>query len=171
MTITETAAVDTARLQAFMGKMVGDMSTAISGALVLIGDKLGLYKALAEGGPASSDELAERTGVAERYVREWLAAQAASGYVEYDAATRRFSMTPEQAMALANETSPVYVAGAFELIARPTSTSQRSRQRSGPATASPGTSTTNACSAASSASSAAAIPPSSSRPGSRPSKG
>jgi SAM-dependent methyltransferase len=111
------AAIDQAKLQAFMGKMVGDMSTAISGALVLIGDKLGLYRALAEDGPATPIELATRTDTTERYVREWLAAQAASGYVEYDAKTGRFSMTPEQSMALASETSPVYVAGAFEVIA------------------------------------------------------
>ena len=117
MMTNETAAVDTARLQAFMGKMVGDMSTAISGALVLIGDKLGLYKSLAEGGAATPAELARRTGTAERYVREWLAAQAASGYVDYDPASGRFAMNPEQAMALASESSPVYVAGAFEVIA------------------------------------------------------
>ena len=70
---------DPDKLQAFMGKMVGDMSAAISGALVIIGDKLGLYRALAEIGPATSLDLANRTGMAERYVREWLSAQAASG--------------------------------------------------------------------------------------------
>jgi 2-polyprenyl-3-methyl-5-hydroxy-6-metoxy-1,4-benzoquinol methylase len=117
MTASQPTRVNQAKMNAFMGKMVVDMSAAMGGALVLIGDKLGLYKALAEGGPATSDELAKRSGTAERYVREWLAAQAASGYVEYEAATRRFSMTPEQAMALAAENSPVYVAGAFELIA------------------------------------------------------
>lgn len=85
--------------------------------MVLIGERLGLFKALAAHGPATSVELAERTGTAERYVREWLAAQAAAGYVEYNSATRRFSMTPEQAMALADETSPVYIAGAFDVIA------------------------------------------------------
>src|SRR5688572_2016401 len=117
MTASQPTRVDQAKMNAFMGKMVVDMSAAMGGALVLIGDKLGLYKALAEGGPATSDELAKRSRTAERYVREWLAAQAASGYVEYEAETRRFSMTPEQAMALAMEASPVYVAGAFELIA------------------------------------------------------
>jgi hypothetical protein len=117
MSTLQSAAVDQNRLDAIMAKMVGDMSAAISGALVLIGDKLGLYTALAEGGPARPDELARRTGTAERYVREWLAAQAASGYVDYDATRQQFSMTAEQAMALAHETSPVYVAGAFELIA------------------------------------------------------
>jgi 2-polyprenyl-3-methyl-5-hydroxy-6-metoxy-1,4-benzoquinol methylase len=117
MASPRSAAIDTARLQAFMDKMVGDMSAAMSGALVLLGDKLGLYKSLAADGPATSAELAERTETTERYVREWLAAQAASGYVEYHKDTGRFSMTPEQAMALAQESSPVYVAGAFEVIA------------------------------------------------------
>jgi 2-polyprenyl-3-methyl-5-hydroxy-6-metoxy-1,4-benzoquinol methylase len=117
MMTNETAAVDADRLHAFMGKMVGDMSAAMSGALVLIGDKLGLYKSLAEGGAATPAELAKRTGTAERYVREWLAAQAASGYVEFDPPSGRFAMNPEQAMALASEASPVYVAGAFEVIA------------------------------------------------------
>ena len=111
------AAVDPDKLQAFMGKMVGDMSAAISGALVILGDKLGLYRALAEIGPASSQQLANRTGMAERYVREWLAAQAASGFAEYDAATGQFSMSPEQQMALADPQSPVFVASAFQLIA------------------------------------------------------
>ena len=117
MDTQQAGTIDQDKLHAFMGKMVGDMSTAMSGALILIGDRLGLYKALAAGGAATPDELAKRTGTAERYVREWLAAQAASGYVEYDPVTRRFAMTPEQAMTLADETSPVYVSGAFEVIA------------------------------------------------------
>jgi SAM-dependent methyltransferase len=110
-------AVDEAKLQAFMGKMVGDMGAAWSGVMVLIGERLGLFKALAQGGPATSTELAERTGTAERYVREWLSALAAAGYVEYSKATRRFSMTVEQTMALADDKSPVFVAGAFDVIA------------------------------------------------------
>lgn len=109
--------VDQAMLEAFMGKMVGDMGAAMSGALVIVGAKLGLYKALAEIGPAKSTALAIETGLSERYVREWLAAQAASGFVEYDKASGNFTMSPEQAMALADENSPVYVASAFELIA------------------------------------------------------
>ncbi|MFN3727066.1 MAG: class I SAM-dependent methyltransferase [Allosphingosinicella sp.] len=114
-TLSYTADPD--KLQAFMGKMVGDMSAAISGALVIIGDKLGLYRALAEIGPASSLDLANRTGMAERYVREWLAAQAASGFVDYDVDTGLFSMSAEQQMALADRDSPVFVASAFQLIA------------------------------------------------------
>jgi 2-polyprenyl-3-methyl-5-hydroxy-6-metoxy-1,4-benzoquinol methylase len=109
--------VDPQKLEAFMGKMVTDMSAAMSGPLVLIGHKLGLYRALAEGGATNSETLSETTGVRERYVREWLAAQAASGFVDYDPEARTFSMSPEQQMALVDENSPVFVASAFELIA------------------------------------------------------
>ena len=109
--------LDMDKLNAFVGKMVGDMSASLSGALIITGAKLGLYKALADGGAATSVELAARTGLAERYVREWLSAQAASGYVDYDPASTRFEMSPEAAMALANEDSPAYVASAYELIA------------------------------------------------------
>lgn len=109
--------VDQAKLEAFMGKMVGDMAAAMSGSLVIIGAKLGLYKMLAEIGPADSTALAAATKLDERYVREWLSAQAASGFIDYDAATNRFDLSPEQAMALADEDSPVYVASAYELIA------------------------------------------------------
>lgn len=108
---------DPAKLETFMHKMVGDMGAAMSGSLVIIGYKLGLYSKLAAIGPASSKDLADALGLDERYVREWLSAQAASGFVDYDADSDRFSMNPEQAMALANEDSPVYVAPAFELIA------------------------------------------------------
>jgi SAM-dependent methyltransferase len=109
--------VDQAKLENFMGKMVSDMGAAMSGSLVITGVKLGLYKALAEMGPATSADLAERTGASERYVREWLSAQAASNFVDYDPESGLFSMSPEQIMALADEESPVYVASAFELIA------------------------------------------------------
>lgn len=108
---------DPVKLEAFMHKMVGDMGAAMSGSLVITGAKLGLYRALSDGGSATSQELADRTGLDERYLREWLSAQAASGFVDYDADSGRFSLNPEQAMALANEDSPVYVAPAFELIA------------------------------------------------------
>jgi hypothetical protein len=109
--------VDPAKLEAFMGKMVGDMGAAMSGALVIIGAKLGLYRALHENGAMTPQALADATETTERYVREWLSAQAASGFVDYDADAGTFSLSPEQAMALADEDSPVYVASAFELIA------------------------------------------------------
>lgn len=113
----QTLQPDPTKLEHFMHKMVGDMAAAMSGSLVITGVKLGLYRKLAETGAATSAELADRSNLDERYVREWLSAQAASGFVDYDPETHRFSMNPEQVMALANEDSPVYVAPAFELIA------------------------------------------------------
>lgn len=108
--------IDPQRLEAFLGKMVGDMGAAVSGALVVLGDRLGLYKALAQRGPATSGELASATGTSERYVREWLSAQAAADYVTYDAASGRFSLSPEQAMVFADEESPAFMAGGFEVV-------------------------------------------------------
>jgi len=109
--------IDPARLDQFMGQFVGDLGAALSLATVVLGDKLGLYKAMADGAPVTSAELAERTGTEERYVREWLAAQAAGGYVTYDAASERFTLPPEQAMALAQDDSPAFIPGAFQLAA------------------------------------------------------
>lgn len=110
--------IDDAKLNAMLGKFVGDFGAALHAATVIIGEKLGLYKALAAAGkPLAARELAEHTGTTERYVAEWLAAQAASGYVEYEAATGRYSMTPEQAIVLADDTSPTYVPGAFLIAA------------------------------------------------------
>jgi 2-polyprenyl-3-methyl-5-hydroxy-6-metoxy-1,4-benzoquinol methylase len=106
-------AVNPDKLNAFMGRFVQDLGAAFHGSSVLIGEQLGLYKSLAAAGPSTAAEMAERTGVGERYLREWLSAQAASGYVEYDAASGRFSMTPEQAFALTEEDSPAYIPGAF----------------------------------------------------------
>ena len=116
MTTATAPTIDEAKLNAFIGKALGDMGAAMSAALTVIGDKLGLYKALHVYGPATSAELAQRTKTHERYVREWLAAQAAGGYVEYDPSTRRFTLPPEQAFMLADESSPLYVQGAFQLI-------------------------------------------------------
>jgi 2-polyprenyl-3-methyl-5-hydroxy-6-metoxy-1,4-benzoquinol methylase len=105
------------KLNAFLGRCFGDMGAGAHGPAILIGEQLGLYKALAAKGPLTSQELAEKTGTLERYLREWLAGQAASGYVEYDSPTRRFSMTPEQAFCLTNEDSPAYIPGAYYSIA------------------------------------------------------
>jgi len=107
-------ALDEAKLNAFVEKALADIGGALAAGLVVLGDKLGLYKALAAHGPLSSVELAERTGTAERYVREWLAAQAAAGYIEYDAATGRYRLNPEQTEALTNEDSPACVLGGFQ---------------------------------------------------------
>jgi 2-polyprenyl-3-methyl-5-hydroxy-6-metoxy-1,4-benzoquinol methylase len=109
--------IDHAKLEAFMGRMLNDMGAAMSGALILVGDKLGLYRAMAGAGPIGSHELARRTSTNERYVREWLAAQAASGYVSYDPGTKRYRLEPEQAAVFADESSPVFMAGAYEITA------------------------------------------------------
>jgi SAM-dependent methyltransferase len=111
-------AVDAEKLQQFVGKAVGDMGAAMAAALVVIGDRLGLYKAMAAaGGPISPAELAGRTETAERYVREWLNAMAAGGYVTYDPATARYTLPPEQAACLADESSPTFIPGGFQIIA------------------------------------------------------
>jgi 2-polyprenyl-3-methyl-5-hydroxy-6-metoxy-1,4-benzoquinol methylase len=107
--------VNDAKLQEFLGKVVGDVGAAMSAALVIIGDKLGLYRAMAAFGPITPTELAKRTETAERYVREWLNAQAAGGYVTYDAASGRYTLPPEQALALADEMSPAFVPGLFQV--------------------------------------------------------
>jgi SAM-dependent methyltransferase len=111
------ASVDEAKLEAFMGQVVTDMGAIVSAPLMVIGEKLGLYKAMAGGGPLTSQEVASRAGVAERSVREWLRNQAAGGYVSYDAETDRYTLPAEQAMALADEDSPAYVLGIFDAIA------------------------------------------------------
>ena len=108
--------VDQAKLDAFVGKAVGDLGAALTAALVVIGDKVGLYKAMAGVPPLTPAELATRTGTAERYVREWLNAQAAAGYVTYDATSGRYYLSPEQAAALADETSPAFVLGGFQAM-------------------------------------------------------
>ena len=109
--------VDQAKFEAFMGKMLGDVGAAMSASLVVLGDRLGLYKALNEAGPCTSAELAARTGTHERNVREWLAAQAAAGYVDYDPAGGKFSLSEEQAMVFADESSPAFMAGGFQVLA------------------------------------------------------
>jgi SAM-dependent methyltransferase len=114
--MTTTTPIDQKKLEEFMGRAVGDIGSGISAALVMIGDKLGLYKGLAAG-PATPAELAARTETTERYVREWLANQAAGGYVTYDAKAKTFSLSPEQTMALADETSPAFLPGAFQIVA------------------------------------------------------
>ena len=102
------------KVNAFVGQFVADLGAAAHSGMVVIGEKLGLYKALAEG-PMSSAQLAAKTNTDERYVREWLASQAAGGYVTYDEPTRKFSLSEEQAFMLANEDSPAYIPGAFQL--------------------------------------------------------
>jgi SAM-dependent methyltransferase len=107
-------AIDEAKLNQFMGRFVQDLGAVMHAATIVVGDQLGLYKALAAA-PMRPAELSQKTDTDERYVREWLSSQAASGYVEYDAVTQRFSMTEEQALALAQDASPAFIPGAFEI--------------------------------------------------------
>jgi 2-polyprenyl-3-methyl-5-hydroxy-6-metoxy-1,4-benzoquinol methylase len=106
--------VDTNKLNELLGRFINDFGATFHAALVRVGDKLGLYKALAEGGPQTSAELAKRTNTAERYVREWLCNQAAGGYVSYDGKVGKFFLSDEQAFTLADENSPAFLPGAFQ---------------------------------------------------------
>lgn len=108
-------AIDPDKLNEFLGRGVIDFGAVFHAAAVLIGDKLGLYKKLAELGPMNSNDLAKATGTAERYVREWLGSQSAGGYVSYDSATDRYYLTEEQAFGLADENSPAFLPGAFQV--------------------------------------------------------
>jgi len=114
MATSEAPALDMDKLNAFIGRFVGDLGAAVHTGMVVIGEKLGLYKTLSHG-PMTSGELAAKTQTDERYLREWLCSQAAGGYITYDEASNKFSLTPEQAFTLAQEDSPAYLPGAFEL--------------------------------------------------------
>jgi SAM-dependent methyltransferase len=104
------------KMNEFLGKVVGDLGASLSSVLGFIGQKLGLYKALADSEGMTPTELAEKTATTERYVREWLVNQASGGYVYYDPSTGRYSMLPEQAVALTDENSPFYVGGGFYVV-------------------------------------------------------
>jgi 2-polyprenyl-3-methyl-5-hydroxy-6-metoxy-1,4-benzoquinol methylase len=112
--MTATPIIDEERLHGLLGQAVVEFGATVNAALVVIGDRLGLYRTLAEAGPLTPGELAERTGTAERYVREWCNAQAASGWIAYDG-DGRYSMSPEQALMFANPGSPAFVGGAFQI--------------------------------------------------------
>ena len=109
--------IDGAKVEAFVGRVVSDMGAIISAPLMALGDRLGLYKGMAGAGPLTSHQLAEKVGVAERPLREWLRNQAAGGYVDYDAATDSYTLPAEHALALADEDSPLYVLGIFDSVA------------------------------------------------------
>ncbi|HEX7256938.1 MAG TPA: class I SAM-dependent methyltransferase [Nitrososphaeraceae archaeon] len=112
-----TSKIDEQKLHEFMLKAVGDIASTMSAMLLIIGDRLGLYKAMAElGQPTTSEELAKKTNTNERLVREWLANQTAGGYITYNASNGKYTLPPEQAMALADENSPVYIHGAYQSI-------------------------------------------------------
>lgn len=121
--------VDPDKLNEFLGKAIVDFGATFHAALIRIGDKLGLYKALAAGGPQTPGELAKATKTAERYVREWLSSQAAGGYVAYDSKTGKFSLTEEQAFALADESSPAFLPGAFQVALASTKAEDKIAER------------------------------------------
>jgi SAM-dependent methyltransferase len=111
--MTATQQLDPAKLEQFVFRAVDEVGATLNAALVVMGDRLGLYRALAAAGPLTPEELATRTGTHERYVREWLSAQAAGGFVDYDGG--RFTLPPEQAVALTDESSPAFLPGFFEI--------------------------------------------------------
>jgi hypothetical protein len=111
----DTAPVDDGKLEQFVFRAVDEVGATLNAALVVMGDRLGLYRGLAGAGALTPGELASRTGTTERYVREWLNAQAAGGYVAYDPAEGRYSLPPEQTVALADEGSPAYLPGFFQV--------------------------------------------------------
>ncbi len=112
----EVVPVDDEKLSAFVHKAVAEFGSTLSAALTVIGDKLGLYKALWAAGPLTSEELARQTGTVETYVRPWLVNQAASGVLAYDDKTKRYTLPPEHAMALADDTSPHFVLGGYQVV-------------------------------------------------------
>ena len=114
-TIQEPAAVDPDKLTSFVFRAVDEVGATLNTALVVMGDKLGLYQALADGGPLTPGDLAARTGIAERYAREWLSAQAAGGFADYDPDSGRYSLSAEQAVALTDRSSPAYLPGLFQI--------------------------------------------------------
>ena len=116
-TQTQARSVDPEKLNALLGQAVQDMGAALHATLILIGDKLGLYRAMADGEPVTPAELAARTATSERYVREWLNANAAGKYVEYHAESGSYSLTPEQAFVLALDNTPVHLPGFYHMIA------------------------------------------------------
>jgi len=109
--------VDEAKLNEFIGKVVGDMGGAVGALLAFVGDRLGLYRAMAGAGAMTPDALAQKTGTNPRMIREWLASQAAGGYVSYDSKTGKYTLSEEQAIALAQEGSPAFMQGGFQIMA------------------------------------------------------
>ncbi|MBV8550279.1 MAG: class I SAM-dependent methyltransferase [Acidobacteriaceae bacterium] len=114
---SQARAVDPDKLNALLGRAVQDMGAALHSALILIGDKLGLYRSMGDGVPVTPAELAKRTGTTERYVREWLNANAAGGYVDYHPETGTYSMNPEQALAFSLDDTPVHLPGFYHMVA------------------------------------------------------
>jgi hypothetical protein len=109
-------ALDQAKMEAFVHKVLGDTSAAMTTTLAALGDRLGLFKDLAANGPATSVELATRTGIHERYAREWLGGMASAGYLTYDPMSQRFTLPAEHALPLAQEAGPVFFGGVYQMM-------------------------------------------------------
>ena len=122
-------AINPDKLNEFLGRALVDFGAVFNAALIRIGDKLGLFKALAAGGPQTPADLAKRTGTNERYLREWLSAQTAGGYVSYDSAAGKFFLSEEQAFAMADENSPAFMPGAFQVALAATKAEDRLTER------------------------------------------
>jgi SAM-dependent methyltransferase len=112
----ESTSIDNKKLEEFVKKSVEDMGSSISALMIMLGDRLGLYKTLQQYGPLTSEELAKKTDTSERYIREWLASQAAAGYISYNTTNKKFTLPPENAMVLADENSPVFIMGGYQII-------------------------------------------------------
>lgn len=108
--------IDKSKLDKFMMRAVEDMASSLGAMMIILGDRLGLYKVMAKTGPITSDSLSTNTNTSERYIREWLASQAAAGYVSYNPADRKYSLSPENAMVLADENSPYYIMGSYQIL-------------------------------------------------------
>lgn len=145
--------MDETKLNEFVGRFVGDLGAVLHATTVLIGDRLGLYRAMVDGEPVTPAELAARTGCDERYLTEWLAAQAASGYTEYDADAGTYRLSEEQAFALTSEDNPVFVPGGLQIAASTIKDVELLAEAVRTGRGWPGASTTRACSAAPSGSS------------------
>src|SRR3981081_1884016 len=122
-------AINQDKLHEFLGRAITDFGATFTAALIQIGDRLGLYKALVAGGHQTPAELAKPTNTTEHYVREWLSNQAAGGYVSYDPATAKFFLSEEQAFAMADDTSPVFMPGAFQVALAATKAEDRLTER------------------------------------------
>src|ERR1044072_1840037 len=114
--MSQTAAIDPVRQEAFVGKVVEQISGTMTTLLAAIGDRLGLFKNLAERGPATSADFASRTKLNERYLREWLRGMGQAGYLNYDVLTERFSLPAEHASVLAEENGPFFVGGIYQML-------------------------------------------------------
>jgi ubiquinone/menaquinone biosynthesis C-methylase UbiE len=109
-------AIDQSKLEEFMMKAAGDMASSLGAMMIILGDRLGLYKAMAKSGPMTSEELSAQTNTAERYIREWLASQAAAGYINYNPIDKKFFLPAENSMVLANENSPAFIMGSYQIL-------------------------------------------------------